>query len=70
MAKVIFEYTKKGRYASQGEPPSNAEGYNIWVQYPDETTHFLGFDNIDRAASSVQYYEDNGDEVVFAMERL
>ena len=71
MAKIIFEYTKFGKYAAQGGMPSGKEGYNIWVQYPDDDmVHFLGFEYVDRVESSVRYYQSNGDQVFFTRERL
>lgn len=64
MNKIIFEYTKFSRYSSQGSSPSGREGYNIWIQYPDdEVLVFLGFcDPIDFDAQ-VAYYKSLGDNV-------
>ena len=64
MSKIIFEYTKFGKYAAQGGSPSGKEGYNIWAQYPDDDmVHFLGFcDPID-FDYNVAYYIGSGDEV-------
>lgn len=70
MDKIIFEYTKFGRYAAQGSSPSGKEGYNIWIQYPDdEMVAFLGFIDVDRLYGTVKYYEEQGDEVIYAREK-
>lgn len=70
MAKIIFEYTKFGKYAAQGGSPSGTEGYNIWVQYPDDDmVHFLGFSTIEDLPHNVRYYMDSGNEIVLANER-
>lgn len=64
MPKVIFEYTKFGKYAAQGGSPSGKEGYNIWVQYPDDDMlHFLGFSPIDKLEEWVYHYQQQGDTV-------
>lgn len=70
MSRIIFEYTKFGKYAAQGGSPSGKEGYNIWVQYPDDDmVHFLGFSTMEGAAHNMRYYIDNGDDVRLANER-
>lgn len=68
MAKILFEHTKASRYASQGGMPSGTEGYNIWIRYPD-ADNFLGFVTIDKAYGAVRYYEEQGDEVIYAREK-
>lgn len=60
MNKIIFEYTDRGRNVF------NKEGYNIWVQYPDdEEAHFLKFSNVDEAFNIKSLHEELGDTVVF-----
>lgn len=64
MAKIIFEYTKCGKYASQGGSPSGIEGYNIWIEYPDDDMlSFLGFSTTFDFNDNVAYYQSNGDMV-------
>ena len=67
MAKIIFEYTKSSRYAAQGGSPSGREGYNVWIQYPDDDmVHFLGFCTKEEVPNNVRYYLDNGKKVTLA----
>lgn len=64
MAKIIFEYTEKSIYASQGGSPTGSEGYNIWIQYPDdEVLVFLGFCKEFDLAHNIAYYKNMGDQV-------
>lgn len=64
MAKIVFEYTKCGKYASQGESPSGTEGYNIWIEFPDDDmVCFLGFSTTFDFEHNVAYYKACGDEV-------
>lgn len=64
MAKIFFEYTNASKYAAQGGMPSGTEGYNIWIEYPDDDMlHFLGFSNMLDFENNVAYYQSNGDMV-------
>lgn len=64
MATIIFEYTKSGRYAPQGELPPNEEGYNIWIKYPDdEVLVYLGFSTMFDFDHNVAYYQGIGDQI-------
>lgn len=64
MAKIFFEYTNASKYAAQGGMPSGTEGYNIWIEYPDDDMlHFLGFSNMLDFESNVAYYQSSGDMV-------
>lgn len=66
MNKIVFEYTERSIYASQGGPPTGSEGYNIWIQYPDdEMLIFLGFSTKFDLEHNVAYYKSLGDKVLF-----
>jgi hypothetical protein len=70
MAKIIFEYTSRSIYAAQGASASGMEGYNMWIQYPDDDmVHFLGFSTVENAPNNYKYFADNGDEVVLTKEK-
>lgn len=61
---VVFEYTPAGKYTAQGGSPSGREGYNIWIQYPDDDMLvFLGFSDMLDFEQNVAYYQSIGDRV-------
>jgi hypothetical protein len=75
MARIIFSYTPRSIYASQGGEPSCSEGYDIWLDSSldyDKTKDtrisldWLGFSPMEEFNYWVSFYKANNDEVFVA----
>jgi hypothetical protein len=69
MSDIIFEYTPRSIYASQGAGPTVEEGYDIWIKNGDELL-FIGFCYIHELEENMKIYQDQGDSVYIRRQKL
>ena len=63
MSDIVFEYTPRSTYASQGDFSSSEEGYDIWLRGDDGYMDFLGFCGAHELEKNMKVYQDQGDRV-------
>jgi len=69
MSEIIFEYTPRSIYASQGAGPSAQEGYDMWIKNGNELL-FLGFCLLHELEKNMKIYQDQGDSIYIRRQNL